>query len=361
MQKSITNRQMFFILVLTLTTYTTISLPKVVAENIGTSGWITLLAMAVIFGGGATIITKLGVLFPGKAFFEYSTEIAGGFVTYVFTIYYIVYFAFIAIDLKLKLSGFLQTKFLERTPRYIILAVCVALFGYVSYKGITNVARLFELYGAIFLVTTIIICLMSFFQGIIYNMLPLFNPLEAKQIISAAPKLLLSYGGIEVLLVIPFTKANKKAPRVAFLTLIFIGLLYILIVEGTFVILGINNTALYNDALIEAIKLVQIPVLERADLFYLTIGLSSLFAGMIMIYVALLEHMERLFPKLGRMMLVVIASVLLYGISMLIMNVDNIGDILDRILMIPLLISGFIIPSVLLIAASVKKKVKGLS
>lgn len=357
-QKNITNRQMFFILVLTLTTYTTISLPKIIAEEIGTSGWITLLAMAVVFGAAAAIITKLGCLFPGKVLYDYTKELAGAFVARAITVYYVLYFFVIGINLKIKLIDFLQENFLPKTPRYIILGVSVALFGYVSYKGITCVARLFELYGTMFLITTVVLCLIAFPQGIAYNILPLFNPLEAGQIIAAVPKLIFPFGGIEVLLVIPLTRANKKAPRVAFFTLLIIGLFYVMVVECTIMVLGMNNSALYNDALIEAIKIVQIPVLERPDIFYLTVGLTSLFAGMIMVYVALLEHVGKLLPKLSRVKQVLSAGILLYGIGMLAMNVDDIGSILDRIVVIPLLISGFLIPIALLIAAKIKRKVK---
>lgn len=347
---------MFFILVLTLTTYTLVSLPKVAAEKIGTSGWITIMGMAVLFGGGAVIITKLGLLYPGKSIYEYSTEIAGGFVARVISIYYILYFIVIGVNLKIKLADFLQENFLQKTPRSIIIGVSVALFGYVSYKGITSVARLFELFGAMFLFTTILLCIIALPQGVIYNILPLFNPLEAKEIISAAPKFIFPYGGIEVLLVIPFTRNNKKAPRLAFFTLLFIGLFYVLVVESTIMVLGLSNTALFNDALIEAIKIVQIPVLERPDIFYLTVGLTSLFAGMIMVYVTLLEHIGNLFPKLDRIKMVVFTGILLFGMCMYAMTIDNAGNILDKIVVLPILVSVFFIPGVLLILGKIKKK-----
>ncbi|HWQ51926.1 MAG TPA: GerAB/ArcD/ProY family transporter, partial [Terriglobales bacterium] len=324
-----------------------------------TSGWITLLAMALVFGGAAVVITKLGGLFPGKALYDYSKEIAGTFVARAITVYYILYFIVIGVNLKIKLIDFLQENFLPKTPRYIILGVSVGLFGYVSHKGITCVARLFELYGTMFLITTVGLCLIAFPQGIAYNILPLYNPLEAGKLITAVPKLIFPFGGIEVLLVIPLTRANKKAPRVAFFTLMMIGLFYIMVVECTIMVLGLNNSALYNDALIEAIKIVQIPVLERPDIFYLTVGLTSLFAGMVMVYVALLEHVGKLLPKVSRVKLVVSAGILLYGIGMLMMNVDDIGSILDRIVVLPLLISGFLIPGALLIAAKIKLKAKG--
>ncbi len=361
MSNNITNRQVFFILVMTLTTYTTISLPKVVAEEVGTSGWITILIAAIFFGGMAVIITTLNNLYPGKAIYDYSREISGGFVARAITVYYILYFAVVCVNLKIKLVTFLQSNFLPKTPQYIMLAVSVTLFGYVSYKGITNVARLFEMFGIVFLITTITLCVVMLTQGMLYNILPLFNPLEAKQVFTSMPYLIFPYGGIEVLLVIPFTRENKKAPAVSFFTLLFIGAFYVLLVEGTISILGISNTILYNDTFIEAIKIVQIPVLERPDLFYLTVGLTSLFAGMIIVYAALIEHIIKLFPKLGRKKTTVSTGVLLYTFCLLAFNVKDLVNKLEEYLGFPVLVSCFIIPGALLVAAKIQKKAKGRS
>ena len=77
MTNSITNRQMFFIIFLTLTSYTTINLPKTMAQTAGRSSWIPIMAVSIIFGGAAVIITKLNNMYQGKVLFDYSQEIVG--------------------------------------------------------------------------------------------------------------------------------------------------------------------------------------------------------------------------------------------------------------------------------------------
>jgi hypothetical protein len=77
-------------------------------------------------------------------------------------------------------------------------------------------------------------------------------------------------------------------------------------------ILGVNNTIALNDSFIEAIKVVEIPVLERTDVFYLTFGLTSLFAGMIIVFSAVIEIACRLFAKVKRYIIVVIVSVVFF-------------------------------------------------
>ncbi len=356
MANSITNRQMFFILILILTSYTSVDLPKIVAQSAGRNGWMLVLAVALVFGLAAAAIASLNNRFRGKVMFDYSQEIAGKLASRLIAVYYILYFIVVGVYLKLRLVNFLSSNFLPKTPQAVMLAVSVALFAFVSFKGITNVARLFELYGFAFLLTTISICAIMLPQGMIYNIRPLINPDKFKDLPAAIPKLLFPYGGIEVLLIVPFAKCNKRAARVAFLTLVFIGLLYVLIVDSTISILGINNTAFYSDAFIEAIKVVNIPIIERPDIFYLTVGLTSLFAGMIMVFLAILEFACKLFSKVGRHIITLVCSVVLYTLCMFALGIKNISEVLDACAPYLVLVSSILLPGTLLILAMVKGK-----
>jgi hypothetical protein len=95
-----------------------------------------------------------------------------------------------------------------------------------------------------------------------YNILPFLDISETKQFFSTMKNFVIPYGGIEILLIIPFTLMNKKASKIAFFTLIFIGIFYVLIVEGTLSTLGINNTMTLNDSFVEAIKIVKYLLLK---------------------------------------------------------------------------------------------------
>jgi len=353
---SITNRQMFFIIFLTLTTYTTIDLPKIMAQTTGRSSWIPIITASIIFGLAAVIITKLNNMFQGKVFFDYSQEIVGKFFAYLIAVYFILHFLIVGVYLKLKLVGLLTSNFLPKTPQFAMLVFGILLFAYVSYKGITNIARMFEICGIMFLVITVGICLVMLFQGMSANVLPLFNPNEAKQYLGATKHFVTPYSGIEVLLIIPFTPINKKAPKVAFLTLLFIGLFYVLIVESTIMTLGINNTIALNDSFIEAIKLVEAPVIERLDIFYLTFGLTSLFAGMIIVFTAIVEFACKIFLKVKRSIIVTAIGVIFFILCLFALNIQNMNDIYNSFAPYLVLVSCVIIPTTLFIAAKVKKK-----
>lgn len=342
---------------LTLTTYSTIDLPKIMAQTAGRSSWIPIMAASVIFGGAVVIITKLNNMYPGKVLFDYSQEITGRFITYLIAIFYLLFFLLIGVYLKLKLVGLLKSNFLPQTPQFIMLLMGISLFGYVAYKGITNIARMFEIIGILFLIVTVGLCVIMLYEGMIYNILPFFNITETKEYMHTMKDLATPFTGLAVLFIIPFTAQNKKAPNVAFFTLLFIGLFYVLIVEATIMLLGINNTIVFNDSFIEAIKTVNVPVIERTDIFYLTFGLTSLFAGMIIVFAAIVEFACRLIPKVKRHIIVIAIGIVFFILCLFALNINNMRDVFESFAPYLVLISSILIPMLLFIIAQVKKRI----
>ncbi len=301
------------------------------------------------------LITCLNNMYPGKVFFDYSQEIAGKFLSYLAAIYFALFFLAIGIYEKLVMLSLFKSNFLPNTPEFVILFFAISLACYVSYKGVTNIARMFELYGVIFIVVTVGICVLMLTQGTVENILPFYNPNETSNSWKAIKGFITSYSGIEVLLIVPFTMVNKNAPKIAFTALLFIGLLYVLVVESTIMSLGINNTIIYNDSFIEAIKVTEMPVLERVDLFYLTFGLISLFAGLILAFTAAVEFSCRVFPKAKRLVIVASLGVLSYASCLIAMGIKNIDDIIDKHITYPILVSSLFIPVLYFVIAKIKK------
>jgi len=346
---------MFFIIYLTLTSYTTIELPKLMAQTMERSSWIAILVVSLIYAIAAIIITKLNKTFPGKVLFDYGQKIVGKFFTYLIVIFYFLVALMIGVYLKVKLVNLVTANFLPETPQYALLLFGIMLFGYVAYKGITNIARMFEILGVLYLVVTVLICIFMLFQGMPENVLPFFKKSDMTEFFPAIKKLVISYTGMGFLLVIPFTAKNKKASKVAFYTVMFIGLFYVLIVESTIMILGLINTSTFDDAFIEGIKMVEFPVIERTDIFYLTFGLTSLFAGTITIFTSAVEFACRLFSPLKRHIAVIAVGVILFVLSLFALKIKNVSEVYSSFAPYILSCTSILIPTTLLILAKVKK------
>lgn len=355
MKSDVSNRQIFFLLYLTLTTYTLISIPKVLAERAGTGAWLPILIMTAVFSLLVVLFVRLGNKFPGRMLFDYSQEIIGKFFGYILSIYFALYFLLVSVFLNIQLTRVLKAEFFHRTPDWATLVAGVAVFGCMAYKGVNSVVRFIEIIGPVYLFTGIAVHFIMLTQGDISNILPLFRSSEAMRYIAATKDTIISFLGIEILTIIPFAKHNgKKAAVTAFFTLLFIGFFYVLAVETSIMMLGIHNIQNYNNSLIEAIKVVDIPVLERVDIVYLTVGFFGLVAGVCVAYLALVEYATRLFSKLNRKLVVLLLGVMIIALSRIGQTAKDSDSFFEAVIPVSGLVTAFLTPALLLVIAKVR-------
>ena len=150
MKASVTDRQVFFVLFLTLTAYTVISIPKVIAQKTGSGGWTTILFTSLVFAAFAWVIVRLNSAFPGKMLFDYSRRIVGKAAAYVLAAYFALYFLLVAVHLNMQLTAVLRAEFYPKTPQWVMLVATLLVIGSVAYRGVTNVGRFFEVIGSVF-------------------------------------------------------------------------------------------------------------------------------------------------------------------------------------------------------------------
>lgn len=362
MASGITNRQMVFILFLTLTSVSIIEVSKSVVEHAGAGGWFTIIIAAFLFGLAAAMLASLNNMFQGKVLFDYSREIVGRAGSIIIGAYYFIYFLIISAFLCSSMSNVLSSNFLLKTPAWATTLIGLPFYGYAAYKGITNVGRIFELYGIVFLVVAVFVHVIMFLNGKVEYILPLFNPAELPKYVSALKYNIIPFLGVEVLTIIPFVnKNNKNAPKTAFWTVIGIGLFYVLVVETCVMTIGINEIVHYNNPLIAAIRQVEVPFLDflrRMDLLYLTIGFLGIFAGKTIVYTAVVEFGCKLFPKVKRWVMVIEVGVAIMILVLIFLDINKFGQYFGVFGAVLGIIATAFIPALLLMIAKVKKRVE---
>jgi spore germination protein (amino acid permease) len=354
-KSSITNRQLFFLLFLTLTTYTIISIPEVVAQGPGSGGWLSILVASLFFAASAALIVRLNSAFPGMMLYDYTGQIVGKFFAVLFAVYFILYFLLVSTYLNHQLTSVLRAEFYPMTPERVMLVVSVLVFGCVAYRGVTNVARFFEILGIIVLITAIITNAIMAYQGDLHEIMPFFRASKWKEYLFGVKDMVLAFLGVEVLTVMPLNGQNVKRSVIASaLSILFIGLFYITVVEACIMMLGRDATQNYSFALIEAIKMIENPIVERFDILYLTVGFAGLVAGISAVYLALVEYVVKLVPKLSRLAVVALVGAVMIGLGILVEPIRTIADVLEAVLRYAGLVSAFAIPLVLFLIMKVK-------
>lgn len=329
------------------------------AQSAGTGSWFTIIITSLIFAVASVIIVSLNNMYQGKMLFDYSRDIIGKVGSYAFSLYYIIYFLVVVVFLVIQLSNILQANFLLKTPKWATMLFGIPVYCFLAYKGITNVARMFELYGIILLVVAVLIHIGMLTQGNTTNILPLFNAQDIGKYFSAIENAILPYLGISVLLAIPLTKKNgKKLKKTAFLSLLFIGLFYVLVVESCIMKIGINSIVHYKDALVIAIRdteLEFLDFLQRLDVMYVFVGFMGFFMGISIVYTAIVEYLCKIFYQLKRLTVVVIVGAVSFILCLWILKIEGYEKFINETIKYSGLVSIFLIPALLLIVAKVRK------
>lgn len=355
---SVKNRQIIFILFITITSVTLITVPKVLALCAKNGFWITLLIGSFIFGLITFMVCKLNLMFKGKMLYDYGQILVGKGMSAVIAVFYILHFFLVSTFLCDAFADILHYDFLLKTPQWGELIVGIPLFGYIAYKGITNVARVASIIGTVLFIMLVVVFVSMMTQGKVGHILPLYVPSQAGGYFTALKDVVAPLLGGEVLLIIPFASENKNAPRYAFFSLLGIGVFYILATAGCIMLLGMHEIIYLNDPLIEAIRLVQYPELEfmqRVDILYLVFGFMGVFVGKSIVYLAIVEFLCRLLPKIKRVYPTIAVGIVVFFLSIITYDVKGIDVFFIDTISITGSIALFVIPGLLFIIAKVKK------
>jgi len=357
----ITNRQIAFLLFLTLTSYSVVDIARAMAASAGYGSWLTILVASLLFAFIGLVIISLNYRFKGDMICDYSKKLTGNFISIVITMYYIFYFFLIVVFLNTQLSSILEAEFIPRTPRAVTMAVSIPIFCFIAYKGVITVGRLVEYYGLIYLIIMAAVFIIMLTQESTMRIRPFFNEADAYLYFQALREAIFPFLGIEILLVIPLSHKNGKSVKTTvFLAIISIGLFYALVVESTILKLGMNDIMHYNNSAIVAIRDMELSFLnflKRLDVLFLTVGFSGFFMGISVVYTAILELLSKLIPKAKRWLLIMIIGVISFILAMIVLESQAFTEfVLDTGRYLGL-IAALVIPITLLILSKVKKYV----
>ncbi len=304
MNQTISNRQIFAFISLALVGLTVVSLPSTMAINAGTGAWFTLLLSTLFFLIPTAILATLNRKFPGMTLFEYSERLVGKPLSVVFAVMYAVYFLGIFSFVARGAAEIIKADFLYRTPLKVTMLVLVLTSLYATSRGMTNLGRILELVLVFLLPTFFFLHLLMFAGGDKYNLLPLYNPSKTMTYLKAIPITAPAFLGFETLAVLPFHQNNLRlGRRYAMGGVVLAGILYILVVESCFSILGLPDIINYYDALVVAIRHIDAPYLEilrRVDFIFLVGWLASILCTLNIFNYGFHSIACSLFPRAGK-------------------------------------------------------------
>lgn len=359
---NITNRQLFFLIITFTLPYAVFTLPRDMMDAFGTGAWLYLIIGVIFYSLFGGIIAYLSYTYQEKTLFEYGQPIVGKFLTYCFLIIYLIEFFLYTAFLVRLTSEIIHAQLMIKTPVWIMTAVFIIATGYAVSKGLTNVGRTAALIGTVYFVAGLILHSLMASQGDILNIEPFINIAEPQKYVAKLPDSLYLFSGFELMTIIPFTKRNgKKLIGTTMLSILVLGLLYIMTTETCFMILGPENTSSYVYPLFNAMRSIDIKELQflkRVDIVVIVMWLAASFSGISISLFATAEYARKLISKPNNNFVLIVICVLVF-ITGILPQSDNATSKL--VLNTSYYLAGItiiVIPLTLLITAKVKKHAK---
>ncbi|MBP2654017.1 MAG: GerAB/ArcD/ProY family transporter [Firmicutes bacterium] len=327
------NRQLAFILFGIMFGYGSIGLPKALAENAATGGWVSILIATLLALISTTILVYLGMTHQNKTFYDYSKELSEKYTATILTLLYIV-FMFIMFTLINKLSSdvFKQT-ILRNTPNWALITVFLITAYYAVIKGIDTIARLCEVYGLIIILFGVVIHFIAFTQGDLIRMQPFFVAEDLANYFDGAIKAKLAFSGMAIFSAIPFIKKQNHTIYIySAMMLLLIAMLYIIQFESSIAVMGIDSIVFYRDALFTAIRRVDVPSLQflrRLDAIFIISFIISIFLNITLFVYGTVFHLSKLLPKVSFRLLAFAVLSLSFLVCQLPMSFDEGANLLE--------------------------------
>jgi spore germination protein (amino acid permease) len=358
MEKQVSNRQIFFITFVILTGFTVIELPKTMANSAGTGAWIDILIATIVFSLIISILISLNNMFKNKTLFEYSTLLVGKVLTYIFTSIYILYFFGVLVIALRYNAELIKLDLLVETPIWVTILVMVFFSTYAASKGLANIGRILEFFGTIIIGFFIIISLIMILGGDLLNVLPVFEKEEIGSYINALPLTIMPFLGLELLTMMPLTDKNKKAGWYGIGAIVSAGIIYIIIITATYAILGVEDTGTYTNALLVAIRRLEIDMfqfLKRLDIVALITWMFAVFCMITLDIYVVSEYTSKLFNKSSGKIVLICFGIIGFISALLPNNITTVNLIFNYLTTYFGLLPAFVIPTILFIVAKVKK------
>lgn len=364
MKGVVTNRQYFFLLLFVLTGYSIVSLPKTAFLAAGTGAWFSILTNTAIFAAGIFLLAALNKVFEGKTIYEYAQLLVGKAGAVILCIFYGTFFLFVTILIFRDIAEFIKGCYLPLTPIWVLLVLSIGVAFYMAYKGITNIGRFCELFGVFYLIISILVYAAMILKGDPDSIKPFLNPEKIKDYVLGAKNLIVPFLGYEILTVVPFGKINRKKGVSALVWgLLFIGFYCVLVTEAATMTIGRNNVTYYNDTIVEALRITQLPrtfLLERADFVFLMIGNIGILTSLCIFSYTTVEFACKLFTKKSRNTLLLSIAFGVFIASNFIINAKSATFLFKNVLPYWGIFTALVIPLILFILAKVKKHAKSM-
>lgn len=273
-KNNITPNQLVFMIIQAQIGVGILSLPHDVALVAKQDSWISTLLAGVFTQVIILVVWGLSRRFPSLSLYQILPNLLGSSLGKLFTLGYGLYFMVTGSLVLARYTDILDKWILPRTPNWITMVLVLITCIYIVSAGLTSIARFYVLVSPILILLILLISYSMKDANFLY-LFPIGDT-GIPTILKGTTEAAFSMLGFELFLFVhPFVQASGKEKLKAIsIANIFVTLYYSFMVFAALVYFETNtDIALTPEPLLYMIKAYSFQIIERTDLFFLSLWL----------------------------------------------------------------------------------------
>ncbi|WP_078431605.1 GerAB/ArcD/ProY family transporter [Metabacillus halosaccharovorans] len=249
-----------------------LSLPHDVALVSKNDGWISTLIAGVVVQVIIFILWSLFKRFPNLTFYEIIIELLGKKIGKLFILFYIAYFVLTGSFVLIRYSQVINIWILQKTPKWVMILLMIIVCMYIVKGSFRAIARFYVFVTPLLLIFVALITYSLKDSNILYIFPIGINGFS--NIIKGSKEATFAMIGFEIVfLLYPLLReSNSKKLKGMSVANIIVTLLYSYLVFSSLIYFETSQDLfLTPQPLLYMIKAYSFQILERTDLFFLSI------------------------------------------------------------------------------------------
>lgn len=352
---------LFTTIVVTMVGVGIFSYPRELVSYVGTDGWIITIISGLISYLFIYIAYKVIRINDYDKFYNIMKMSFGKILGAILAMIFVAYGVFsISIGMRIFIEV-IKMYLLEKTPTEFLLLITILIGSYLIRAGMGALVKFNQICFWVMFIPIILVLLLTLNRTDFTNIFPVLSN-SPYDYIKAIKTTMISFGGIQIIyMILPFMRNKKDIPRAAAKSIIFVTIFYAVVVIFTLAVFTKSQTKILLWPTITMIKSTSIPgaFIERWEGVVMALWVIFYFTSFVNGYYLAADVVKDMFVLNDIKISSILIVPFIYLIALYPENIAELYDINSKVTPFLYLYSIVILPLMLLLAKSLRKRAIG--
>ncbi|MCQ6562627.1 GerAB/ArcD/ProY family transporter [Paenibacillus mendelii] len=274
------------------------SLPRLIAENIGTNGWIGLIGLSLIAGLNIVLIQLVYRFAKGRTVYEIMERAIPKWIMYPVYVLLAVFWVMLGSFVAKKFVLIFQIISFQTAPSMFLYSLIAVMALYLLTKGIYNISKAVTIFFFFLIpVAFLAVYFIPEWEPIRFTTFLFREAAEGHSFRNWLEVYTIFTGYELVLLLFPYADRSKKIFKGVYIGHFLLTSMYLLLTAVCFGFYSLGQLQSLMYPVIDLLSYIELPFINRIENLILTLFLFANLVSLTMFLWAALTALKRLFPK----------------------------------------------------------------